>query len=237
MEKNKPGKYLKYAIGEIILVVIGILIALSINNWNEERKKKALVITNIKSISEDIQADIYDIQKASKSLHNQIVAANNIIPIMESENRFIADSLKFIMEFNSFTTTPIISERPNTWSFINSSGVVSEFPDSKLLKLLQDYYKNYYDVVTNFTNSGNPVRLELRKLKYELFSDTEHRKFFPTNSPKTPSVEVYNSIFEDRRILPLCRFIGSTANYFENSFNSVQSEAEKIIDYIDEKYN
>lgn len=38
MEKNKTGKYLKYAIGEILLVVIGILIALSINNWNEQKK-------------------------------------------------------------------------------------------------------------------------------------------------------------------------------------------------------
>ena len=38
MEKNKTGKYLKYAIGEIVLVVIGILIALQINNWNENRK-------------------------------------------------------------------------------------------------------------------------------------------------------------------------------------------------------
>lgn len=117
------------------------------------------MITNIKSIQQDIQADIHDIQKANKSLHNQIVAAKNIIPIMESKNRFIADSLKFIMNFNSFTATPIISERSNTWSFLNSSGVVSEFPDSKLLKLLQDYYKNYNDLVTNFFFSGNPVRL------------------------------------------------------------------------------
>jgi hypothetical protein len=45
MEKNQPGgrvgktgKYLKYAIGEIVLVVIGILIALSLNNWNESQK-------------------------------------------------------------------------------------------------------------------------------------------------------------------------------------------------------
>ena len=36
--KNKTGKYFKYAIGEIVLVVIGILIALQINNWNEQRK-------------------------------------------------------------------------------------------------------------------------------------------------------------------------------------------------------
>ena len=35
----KAGRYLKYAIGEIVLVVIGILIALSINNWNEEESK------------------------------------------------------------------------------------------------------------------------------------------------------------------------------------------------------
>jgi hypothetical protein len=40
METGKTGKYLKYAIGEIILVVIGILIALQINNWNEKRKAK-----------------------------------------------------------------------------------------------------------------------------------------------------------------------------------------------------
>ena len=41
MEQNKTGKYFKYAIGEIILVVIGILIALSINNWNEAKKARA----------------------------------------------------------------------------------------------------------------------------------------------------------------------------------------------------
>jgi hypothetical protein len=40
MEKNKTGKYLKYAIGEIVLVVIGILIALQINNWNEGNKQQ-----------------------------------------------------------------------------------------------------------------------------------------------------------------------------------------------------
>jgi len=57
MEKNKTGKYLKYAIGEIILVVIGILIALSINNWNENQKSKKderYILTEVlKNIEED----------------------------------------------------------------------------------------------------------------------------------------------------------------------------------------
>jgi glutaredoxin-related protein len=52
MSNNKAGKYLKYAIGEIILVVIGILIALQINNWNNEhqiRKKETKYLTEIKA--------------------------------------------------------------------------------------------------------------------------------------------------------------------------------------------
>ena len=40
LEKNLMGKYFKYAVGEIILVVIGILIALQFNNWNEARKAR-----------------------------------------------------------------------------------------------------------------------------------------------------------------------------------------------------
>ena len=51
MEKNKTGKYFKYAIGEIILVVVGILIALQINNWNEQRKnntKEQQILSQLK---------------------------------------------------------------------------------------------------------------------------------------------------------------------------------------------
>ena len=43
-DDNKPMKYTRYAIGEIVLVVIGILIALQINNWNENKKVKAPIL-------------------------------------------------------------------------------------------------------------------------------------------------------------------------------------------------
>tara|TARA_R110002051_G_scaffold303132_1_gene371809 strand:- start:187 stop:927 length:741 start_codon:yes stop_codon:yes gene_type:complete len=58
MEKNNTGKYLKYAIGEIILVVIGILIALSINNWNEKEKLKTEEIKFLKNFKQSLNADI-----------------------------------------------------------------------------------------------------------------------------------------------------------------------------------
>ena len=54
MEKNKTGKYLKYAIGEIVLVVIGILIALQINNWNESRKLESSELNILVEIKENL---------------------------------------------------------------------------------------------------------------------------------------------------------------------------------------
>ena len=57
MEAGKIGKYFKYAIGEIVLVVIGILIALSINNWNEQRKTRLLEDSYNQSIKRDLIND------------------------------------------------------------------------------------------------------------------------------------------------------------------------------------
>ena len=58
MDKNKTGKYFKYAIGEIILVVIGILIALQINNWNENRKIKHKETIILKELLTSINSDL-----------------------------------------------------------------------------------------------------------------------------------------------------------------------------------
>lgn len=58
LSKNKLSKYLIYAFGEIILVVIGILIALQINNWNELNKKENEAQTFIKRLSEEVGQNI-----------------------------------------------------------------------------------------------------------------------------------------------------------------------------------
>ena len=64
--ENKTGKYLKYAIGEIVLVVIGILIALSINNWNESRKQKETTNSIYFIVKEDLINDISEIDSFLK---------------------------------------------------------------------------------------------------------------------------------------------------------------------------
>lgn len=57
LSEGKTGKYLKYAVGEIVLVVIGILIALQINNWNEHRKAKTQEKNLVLNLTEDLVSD------------------------------------------------------------------------------------------------------------------------------------------------------------------------------------
>ncbi|PTM11345.1 MAG: hypothetical protein DA407_01815 [Bacteroidetes bacterium] len=72
MEQNKTGKYFKYAIGEIILVVIGILIALQINNWNENRNGYNNSKNYLFEIVSDLQTDTIRFNQGIKSLNNYI---------------------------------------------------------------------------------------------------------------------------------------------------------------------
>ena len=58
LSEGKTGKYFKYATGEILLVVIGILIALSINNWNEDRKNRLKEAVYLEGIKTDLEWDI-----------------------------------------------------------------------------------------------------------------------------------------------------------------------------------
>jgi hypothetical protein len=63
LAENRVTRYLVYAIGEIFLVVIGILIALQINNWNEERKHQIKLLNIYSLIYNDIENDIQDLQR------------------------------------------------------------------------------------------------------------------------------------------------------------------------------
>ena len=59
--ENKTGKYFKYAIGEILLVVIGILFALQINQWNENRKENNALKTLTENLNNEFQKNLKEL--------------------------------------------------------------------------------------------------------------------------------------------------------------------------------
>jgi len=93
MEKNKTGKpalpvgrYLKYAIGEIVLVVIGILIALQINNWNEQRKVNGEILKALTEIRSNLVSDSLNIRETRILKSEDINIQYTVIHELESRN-------------------------------------------------------------------------------------------------------------------------------------------------------
>ncbi len=72
LTNNKCSKYLLYAIGEILLVVIGILIALQIDNWNQEKKERQLELGILKEVRDNLSDDLSKIE-SSLVLQNEIL--------------------------------------------------------------------------------------------------------------------------------------------------------------------
>ncbi len=86
MQQNKTGKYFKYAIGEIILVVIGILIALQINNWNENKK------ANI--------TEVYVLKEVLSNLNEDAIILNDIINQRKKAKLSVAKMLNYLQKEN-----------------------------------------------------------------------------------------------------------------------------------------
>ncbi len=88
MEKNKTGKYFKYAIGEIILVVIGILIALSINNWNENRKLHNEELSLLLEVKSNLEVTLNNFR------NDTLFNTQSIIQLRKIEH-YIAENLPY----------------------------------------------------------------------------------------------------------------------------------------------
>ncbi|MFK7781800.1 DUF6090 family protein [Psychroserpens sp.] len=187
--ENKTGKYFKYAIGEIILVVIGILIALQINNWNEDRKVKKQEIqiyTELKSdliqTKNDIQNAISQHKKSLKSTQQLIIDISNKKSYSDSIYRLFADAGG---EFNIIPKTSAFENLKNIGlnTLTNDSLRVSISNLFQLdLKRLEDDF--------GFKNSSLNITAQLYpyQMKY-LFLDTNE----PINYgfKHTDSIKVY----------------------------------------------
>jgi len=100
LDENKTGEYLKYAIGEIVLVMIGILLALQVNNWNNQRQLHKDELKTMKSLHQEFNENLTKFDKAYKfhlkrkksietimSIQTKSVSADSLISLIHSVNR------------------------------------------------------------------------------------------------------------------------------------------------------
>jgi len=152
-DDNKPLKYLRYAVGEIILVVIGILIALQVNNWNDRVKERSVEIKILQEILSNLEHDLVEI-------HSDIESMDSVNKASKDINRFIkTDSMPsetFYYDVAKLRVNPHFDPNKSGYNLLISKGVEIILNDSLrgslslLYESLYPYYYRYEEERTQF---------------------------------------------------------------------------------------
>lgn len=137
--ENKTGKYLKYAIGEILLVVIGILIALQINTWNEHRKTRLLEASYNQSIKNDLKHDHETIEYIIKDTKLLIEAHELLMQHLKSFDT-IKDSRPLYTLMRENTGFIDLKIGDNTIETLKNSGNIEIISSKPIRESIQTYY-------------------------------------------------------------------------------------------------
>lgn len=223
MDKNKTGKYFKYAIGEIFLVVIGILIALQINNWNENRKIKIKEIKSLIELRKDLIQNLNDINGNIISLQN-CKKSNEIIIYHIENNVSYNDSLDYhfsmLYPFITFTINQ------TTYETLKQSGIELISNDS-LRSSVSDIYSNRFKSYQTFENTYF-VNHYINHIKPMIVSEFTSFRFTSYAHPKN-----YNQFIKNPEYKQILNMTIDISESFILMQSNLKTEVQNIIDSID----
>lgn len=218
--EKKLSKYLVYAIGEIVLVVIGILIALQINNWNNKRllkKDELKSYQNIKQQVLDDKSELNIVKDYNRFYTRTYEYANKII---QEKNYSKTDSLALMaMGLSQYSD---FHRSPNIYATLVNSGDIKLIKNSDIPSKLQQLEMTYI-----FANKLEDIHWEIiiNELSPELRGLINYSTFQPVQPEKLYSIEIQNIFME--------------SIYLTRAKDSVYSKAlreiEVIVELIDEE--
>ena len=168
-DDNKLFKYSKYAIGEIALVVIGILIALQINNWNEDRKTTKQEIKILNDLKNDLETNLNEISETYNVTSQRQMSSALILDYFKNAKP-VDDSLK--KAFEMLEQDVLFNISNTSYKFIESQGINSLSNDSLRIRVTEMYERHLANIVTRENMNRQIVDRELIPLMQEHFVST-----------------------------------------------------------------
>lgn len=196
IQEGKTARYIKYAIGEIVLVMIGILLALQVSEWNTNRKRQQLEVQILNNIHNEFLENKEQL-KLVKSFHvisyKSTTKLLNLLPfdIIEIE----IDSVVALLDntYNNWTFNP---QQSTINSLINTSSF-DLITNLELRKLLQNWNDLYLDYTEEEIDARNYVRnfyAQYMSKYYEIKYVKNKRPFKDLNWDFLQSIEFHNKV-------------------------------------------
>ena len=230
LSEGKTGKYFKYAIGEILLVVIGILIALSINNWNGNNKDIQKEQLYLKALHEELIQDT----KSQNKIYGQLEMMENgaiyIMNVLDDPNKTIKDTLEFCNKFKVMMAFDQQLPKPVIWHELQSTGNMALIRNRALINQLYAYYFKTSNCEKDFKNNAQPFINRARYLDSEIFSVKTQKDFFDNwKVEEIPNKKTIINILESKDIYNNTKGIITGLLISKHTLNSVIKESNNLI--------
>ena len=147
MKEKSIYKYLIYSIGEIILIAIGILIALQVNNWNEKQKNGKIELKILTTIKEDLDANILSFKSRIKTDSFVVENCNKLIDILKDSNSEYDQSMDKL--FGRLQIWESVHPKKLGYSNLQAQGstlITSDSIQSLIIKLYDQTYLLHQDI-------------------------------------------------------------------------------------------
>jgi len=223
---SKGGKYLIYAFGEILLIVIGILIALQVNNWNLNRENLNKSIDYHQRMIDDLDHTISFLNSVfdfSDQVQNNIVEAVEILKkgVYSEENKKILDDA-LVSFFRLSRNLPELT----TYKEMESSGQLGLIYNTSLRKEIADYLITW--------NLVSTVSEDLNEKVNEMEFIDPYLKFGKESSFRETVVEYdFNDLATDKRVINTLSRYGfhwKTKSSFSKSLAEEASQLKSLIE-------
>ncbi len=235
--EGKTSKYLKYAIGEIILVVIGILIALQINNANENRKTKKQLNGYLNSISKNIQSDTIEINQIKSLRERQNLTAMDFVKYAYLDTM----PIQLVPDIGRILGEQYLNVNQTGFDALKNSGYIANLQGSKLEDAIYDYYSYYDEIHESETSLNNFIENMEAGIYDEPYEDVVSvYKVFANSKPpsafsKADQKNALEQLYQNSKILGIMQRVASEKYFFV--YDSLKSKGQKIVNLIAEKNN
>lgn len=139
LTQNRVSRYLVYALGEILLVVIGILLALQVNTWNENRKNSRLRESYLENLMIDLKKDISGLEQLQQT-NNTMGEETAYLRSFLDNSLAVIDTTRLTYSIFYSGLIPNITTISSTYNDLVNSNNLNLFQDVQLKRYLDDYY-------------------------------------------------------------------------------------------------
>ena len=244
INEGKTARYLKYAIGEIVLVVIGILIALQINNWNDQRKAaivdEALRKEYIRDLYREMQNIIYQLDGSIDIFKQNLEGAEYLLKSIENDSLKI-ENTQSLQDAQSKILSRSITDQTRTYD-VNQNTTFQEMRLSGKLTLVKD--DTLFAMLDYFYSD--------RKLKDNLFQQLETTRdefgnFIFKSSPLIEKTNLFENgaysfnfiktLFNQAEYYEPVRKIYSISNVGKRVHVILKDSAQAVMDFMEKHYS